>query len=266
MSDKRTASLESAVDQAARLIVESTYVVALCGAGVSVESGVPTFRGPEGLWARLGQPSTHSYQIFLADPAAWWKQYLSRDADPARAELRDAIARAQPNPAHHALVDLERIGILRHTITQNVDDLHCRAGSASLTEMHGNRTMNRCISCESRWPREEVQAAEYLPTCPFCAGLVKSDTVMFGEPVPRGVLARCREEVERSDCMLLVGTSATVMPAAMFPESVESRGGILIEINPGPTVLSDRADVVLRAPAGLATPALARRIRELLGR
>jgi len=260
------AEISSAVDQAGRLVAESTYVVALCGAGVSVDSGVPTFRGPDGLWTRLGQPSTHSYQVFLADPAAWWRQYLSRDADPARAELRDAIARAQPNPAHHALVDLERMGVLRHTITQNVDGLHRKAGSASLIEMHGNRTMNRCISCEARWPREETVIGDYLPTCPFCAGLVKSDTVMFGEPVPRGVLARCREEVERSDCMLLVGTSATVMPAAMFPENVEARGGILIEINPEPTVLSDRADVVLRASAGVATPALARRLRELLGR
>jgi NAD-dependent deacetylase len=258
--------ISTTVDQAARLIVESSYVVALCGAGVSVESGVPTFRGPDGLWTRLGQPSTHSYQLFLADPAAWWKQYLSRDADPARAELRDAIASAEPNPAHLALVDLERMGVLRHTITQNVDGLHRKAGSSNLTEMHGNRTMNRCISCEARWPREEVVSGDYLPTCPFCAGLVKSDTVMFGEPVPRGVLARCREEVERSDCMLLVGTSATVMPAAMFPENVAARGGVLIEINPDPTVLSERADVVLRYPAGVAVPALTRRVGELLGR
>ena len=257
--------LADSIGAAAELVAGAGHVVALVGAGLSVESGVPTFRGPDGLWARLGQPSTQSYQMFLEDPAGWWRQYLDPDADPARTEFRLAIERAEPNAGHVALADLERMGILKRTITQNVDNLHQRAGSTLLSEIHGNRTKMRCIECESRWPLAGARVDGYPPACPECRGLVKSDTVMFGEPIPRGVLEEALRETDECDRMMLVGTSASVYPAARLPERVLARGGLLIEANPGETPLSSRCDVVLRGPTGETLPALVERVKALMG-
>ena len=257
--------LSEAIDSAARLIVNSTHVVALVGAGISAESGIPTFRGPGGLWTRLGEPSMRGYQRFLEDPGAWWSQQLDEQADPARTEFRAAIDRAEPNAGHYALAHLEELGILKMTITQNVDNLHHKAGSLLVAEIHGNRTKLRCITCESRWLRDEFPIEGYPPRCPECEGLVKSDTVMFGEPIPRGVLDVCFRETERSDCMIIAGTSATVYPAASFPGTVKEQGGYLIESNPNETPLSPIADAVLRGPTGDTLPRLVQRVRELKG-
>ena len=257
--------MTGAIDAAAAVVAESEHVVALVGAGLSVESGVPTFQGPDGLWARLGRPSTQSYQLFLEDPAAWWSHYLSPDVDPARTEFRLAIEKAQPNAGHVALADLERLGILKRTITQNVDNLHQRAGSSLLWEIHGNRTKVRCVGCESRWPAADVKVDDGPPICPECGGLVKSDTVMFGEPLPREVLEASFLEADKCDCMLLVGTSASVYPAARLPEHVLNRGGRLVEANPGETPLSGKCDVVLRGPTGETLPMLVERVIEVTG-
>ena len=257
--------VSDAIDSAARLIVESSHVVALVGAGLSVESGIPTFRGPGGLWTRLGEPSMRGYQQFLEDPVAWWEQQLDQQADPARTEFRAAIDRAEPNPGHYALAELESLGILKLTISQNVDNLHYRAGSQLVAEIHGNRTKLRCIGCESRWLRDTFVIEKYPPHCPECGGPVKMDTVMFGEPIPPRVLQRCSEETDLCDCMIGAGTSATVYPAAGFPRSVMARGGYLIEANPNETPLTGRADVVLRGPTGQTLPKVVRRVRELKG-
>lgn len=131
-------NLQPSIDQAARLIVESTYVVALVGAGMSVESGVPTFRGPGGLWTRLGEPTMNGYKDFVNDPEAWWKNQDAELSDPIRKDFRDAIERAEPNTGHFALAELERVGVLKMTISQNVDNLHARAGTRALAEIHGN--------------------------------------------------------------------------------------------------------------------------------
>ena len=252
-------------DRAARLILASNYVIALAGSGISAESGVPTFRGPGGMWTRLGEPSVRGYQQFLEDPRAWWLHQIDRDADPGRTAFRDAIDRARPNPAHKALAELERLGILQLTITQNVDGLHHKAGSVRVVEIHGSRYKLRCIDCESRWPRDRFEIPEYPPHCPECDGLVKGDTVMFGEPVPPGVLERCYEETDRSDCMIAVGTSATVYPAANLPRRVIADGGAVIEINTGRTPLTDHADVALRGPAGEVLPRVVERVRHHVG-
>ena len=257
--------LSEAVDAAAKLVLESTHVVALAGSGISVESGIPTFRGPDGIWTRLGQPSVQGYQQFLDDPVAWWEQQLDRDADPTRTEFRDAIDRARPNPGHRALAELERLGVLKLTITQNVDDLHRKAGSKLVAEIHGNRTKLRCIGCESRWSRDEFHIEEYPAHCPECGDMVKFDTVMFGEPIPRGVLDLCYRETDRCDCMIAAGTSATVFPAANLPNRVVASGGSVIEANPNSTPLSRRSEVVLRGPTGETLPRLLKRVKELRG-
>ncbi len=250
-------------ERAAQLLASARYVVALTGAGLSVESGIPPFRGPGGLWTKYGEPPMNGYQRFLADPQKAWEERLNPQG-PMR-ELWLTLEQAKPNPGHLAMVELERLGVLRCTITQNVDDLHRRAGSQALAEIHGNAFWIRCIGCVQRWPREKVSVEVLPPLCPHCGSLLKSDTVSFGEPIPPDVLARCTEETARADCMLLVGTSATVYPAAGFPIEVHQRGGTLIEVNPYETELSSFCTVALRGPAAEVLPQLVARVPRYLG-
>ncbi|MEK7814870.1 MAG: Sir2 family NAD-dependent protein deacetylase, partial [Chloroflexota bacterium] len=156
------------LERAARLVLDSRYLVALVGAGLSVESGIPPFRGPGGLWTRYGQPSMLSYQEFARDPRLWWEARLRDEVELGNPvyELKQAVDQAIPNAGHHALVELERLGVLKYSITQNVDDLQRRAGSIALVEVHGNRTWLRCIGCGSRRPREGFPMVELPPRCP----------------------------------------------------------------------------------------------------
>lgn len=250
-----------AVEEAAELIVSSSYVTALTGAGVSVESGIPPFRGHGGLWTRFGEPSMDGYRRFLSNPKRWWEERLRRLEERS---LAKAIFGAKPNPGHHALAELEKLGILKTLITQNIDDLHNKAGSRRVLEIHGNIYKLRCIDCLSRFPLSGFNFSELPPRCPSCGGLVKSDTVMFGEPIPRDVLTRCLKEAERSDCMVVVGTSAVVYPAAALPLVVKRKGGVLIEVNPTRTELSDLCEVVVRASSGEALPRLVEEIKRRL--
>lgn len=251
------------IDRAAEAIVRARHVVALTGAGLSVESGIPPFRGPGGLWTKHGEPPMDGYQRFLADPAKAWRERLS-PTGPMR-ELWATLRAAQPNPAHHALARLEEAGVLRCLITQNIDNLHRLAGSSRLAEIHGNATLIRCIQCVRRFAREDVSLQVLPPRCPACGGILKSDTVSFGEPIPPDVLDQCFEEVERCDCMLVAGTSATVYPAAQFPLDVKQRGGSLIEINLYESELTPYCFVSLRGSAAAVLPPLATRVAQLRG-
>jgi NAD-dependent deacetylase len=257
------AGLKAAIDEAAGIVLESSHLVALVGAGLSVESGVPTFRGPDGLWTKYGEPDMRGYQRFLRDPKGWWEERL-RKGSPYQ-ELAEALKEARPNPGHIALRELDELGYLKHIITQNIDNLHQKAGNRNVTEIHGNRTKVRCIECKGRWPLEGFPLDELPPHCPECGGLVKSDTVTFGEPIPTEALAECHRQMELCDVMLLVGTSAAVYPAAGFPLEVEEQGGRLIEVNPNETPLTELCVVAMRAPAGESLPLLVSRLRELAG-
>jgi NAD-dependent deacetylase len=152
---------------------------------------------------------------------------------------------------------------MRHVITQNIDNLHQVAGTENISEFHGNRFKMRCIGCNRRWQRDEIDLnAQDPPQCPDCRGIVKSDTVMFGEPIPPDAVSRSFEEARKADCCLVIGTSAVVYPAAEVPLIVRRNGGTLIEVNPLETALSDYCQVVLRAPAGESMPALVDALRE----
>ncbi len=251
----------SDIERAAAIMMRARHVVALTGAGMSVESGIPPFRGPGGLWTKHGEPPLNGYQRFLADPAKAWRDRLS-PSGPMR-ELWETLRNAQPNPGHYALVQLEELGVLRCLITQNVDNLHRAAGSRALAEIHGNHTLIRCIDCVSRFELEEISLDELPPRCPRCRGVLKSDTVSFGEPIPPDVLARCFDATETCDCMLVAGTSATVYPAAQFPLDVRQRGGDLIEINLYESELTPYCTVSLRGPSASVLPELVQRIIEL---
>ncbi|MGH3056118.1 MAG: SIR2 family NAD-dependent protein deacylase, partial [Gaiellaceae bacterium] len=201
------------------------------------------------------------YERFLADPAAAWRDRLS-PSGPMR-ELWETLRNARPNPGHDALVQLEELGVLRCLITQNVDNLHRAAGSRGLAEIHGNHTLIRCIECVSRFERDDIPVDELPPRCPRCGGILKSDTVSFGEPIPSDVLAHCFEVTDACDCMLVAGTSATVYPAAQFPLDVRQRGGDLIEINLYESELTAYCTVSLRGPSATVLPQLVSRIAQL---
>jgi NAD-dependent deacetylase len=242
---------------AAGWIAAARSVVALTGAGLSVESGIPPFRGPGGLWTKYGEPPLDGYQRFLRDPRQAWLDRLS-PREPWAQALGETLARAKPNAGHRALAELEALGRCDAVITQNIDDLHRQAGARRLLEIHGNHKLLRCLGCLARFgPGElEIDSASLPPRCPSCGGLVKGDTVQFGEPIPADVLRRCHEAVEGADTMLVIGTSATVYPAAEFPLEVLRRGGRLIEVNPEPSELTELASLSLRGPGGALLPRL----------
>ena len=250
--------LATEIERAVVLLADARHVVALTGAGLSVESGIPPFRGPGGLWTKHGEPPMNGYQRFLADPAQAWRERLS-PSGPMR-ELWETLRAAQPNAAHRALATLEEMGVLRCVITQNVDNLHTAAGSRAVAEIHGNYTLVRCLECVARFPFAAVALDELPPRCPQCHGLLKSDTVSFGEPIPPDVLQRCFEATESCDCMVVAGTSATVYPAAQFPFDVRERGGHLIEVNLYESELTPFCAVSLRGAAATVLPRLVERL------
>jgi NAD-dependent deacetylase len=239
---------EAVIRQAAQCVRAAEYVTALTGAGISVESGIPPFRGPGGLWTKYGEPPMDGYQRFLQDPKHAWEERLAPTG--ASQEIRQTIARAEPNPGHYAFVKLEEMGVLRWLITQNVDNLHRRAGSRNLLEIHGNSTLVRCLNCTARFPMAMISFEVLPPRCLQCHGILKNDTVAFGEPSPGDVLEQCWRAVEHCDCMIMAGTSATVTPAAYFPMQVRERGGTLIEVNLYESEITRFCTVSLRGPSG----------------
>jgi len=259
MAQPTQSASDEQILKAARLILAARYPIALTGAGMSVESGIPPFRGPGGLWTKYGEPPMNGYQIFLADPKKAWEDRIRRQND----ELWGPLKVARPNSGHAALAELEAIGTLRFLITQNVDDLHRQAGQQALAEIHGNWKLIRCIECGARFGSAEISIEKLPPECPKCEGLLKSDTVSFGEPIPTDVLNACMEHAARSDLVIVAGTSATVYPAAGFAIEVKQRGGVLIEANLYESEITPICDVSLRGPTGEVLPRLAAVVSEL---
>jgi NAD-dependent deacetylase len=253
----------SQLTAAAEALSSARYAIALVGAGISVESGIRPFRGKGGLWTEKGEPPMDGYRRFMEDPAAGWAAMLARRD--ANDEFSRSISEAVPNEGHLAMAELETMGVLKHTITQNIDNLHVVAGQRAVTEIHGNRTKLRCVMCEARWLFEDVDLTRLPPSCDRCGGIIKSDTVMFGEGIPRYALLECYAHAERADAVLIVGTSATVVPAAYFPEMVLERGGAVVEVNTDDTPFTPHAAAVLRGPAGELLPQLVRAVRAARG-
>ena len=261
-------SIESGREQfleAARILLESRYVIALTGAGLSVESNIPPFRGPGGLWTKYGEPPLDGYQRFIADPAGEWRKRLNPEG-PMKG-LAETLAAAVPNAGHRALVELEGLEILRSLVTQNIDNLHRAAGHQAVLEIHGNATLLRCLGRGRRFDRKAVRVdRENLPPrCPDCGGIIKGDTVQFGEPIPPDVLEACVDEARRADCCLVAGTSATVYPAAQIPLDVLGRGGRLVEVNLYESELTPLCAISLRGPGTSTLTELVGTVRDLGG-
>ncbi len=252
MAEQVLRASDDEIRAGAELILEARYPIALTGAGMSVESGIPPFRGPGGLWTKYGEPPMNGFQRFMADPKKAWEERLSKRND----ELFKPLGVARPNLGHHALVELEQLGVLRFVITQNVDDLHKQAGQQALAEIHGNWTLIRCLDCTRRFHGDSISLEVLPPVCPSCGGILKSDTVSFGEPIPTDVLNQCAEHSARADLVIVAGTSATVYPAAGFALEVKQRGGVLIEINLYDSEITRICDLSLRGGSAEVLPRL----------
>ena len=225
-------------------------VVALTGAGVSAESGVPTFRDAlTGLWARFDPLELATPAAFARHPKLVWDWYASR---------REALRDATPNPGHHALVDIERRAPSFLLATQNVDGLHARAGSRALVELHGNLARVRCSRdgrIVERWDEPAGNAAT-PPRCPHCGAFLRPDVVWFEEALPAEALERADDAARHCDLMIVAGTSAEVYPAAGLPRTARAAGALVVEINPCETSLTPVAAYAIAARSGVALPAL----------
>jgi NAD-dependent deacetylase len=222
-------------------------VTVLTGAGISAESGVPTFRGEEGLWRQYQPEELATPDAFARDPRLVWEWYDWR---------RGLIGACRPNPAHHILVDMEAKLPDFTLITQNVDGLHHIAGNQRVIELHGNIWRMCCTREGTTHEDRMIPLSDLPPHCVRCGALLRPDVVWFGEPLPAQALEAAFEAAATCDVMLVIGTSAVVQPAASFPLVARQNGAALVEINPQATVLSDYVDLILRQPAAQALPQL----------
>ncbi len=247
--------MESLIRQAAEKIAAAEKVVALTGAGISVDSGIPDFRSADGIWSKYDPMEFGTIDAFLSNPVKIWKMLR---------ELSDIVGDAKPNPGHQGLADLESFGRLSSIITQNVDGLHQEAGNSTVIEFHGNGRRLVCLTCKRTYDRDEIALDSFPPMC-ACLNILKPDVVFFGEMIPMRALLHAQAEAEGCDVMLVVGTSAQVIPAADLPHVAKARGATVIEVNPEPTPLTTLvADISIHESATTLMPALALAVKELI--
>jgi NAD-dependent protein deacetylases, SIR2 family len=237
-------------DTLADRLAAADHVAVLTGAGISAESGVPTFRDEDGLWEKFDPQELANVEAFLDNPELVQGWYRHR---------RQLVTEAEPNAGHRALGELEAYVSDVTVITQNVDDLHNRVGSSTVIELHGNITHNYCMDCERPAEAEAVDAAiqEGEPArCTACDGLIRPDLVWFGERLPPDAVDRADAATSQADVFLSVGTSAVVYPAAQFPVEARANGAYVAEINPDTTGITGEVDESVRGAAGEVLPSL----------
>ena len=223
------------------------HIVVLSGAGISAESGVPTFRDAQtGLWAKYDPQELATPEAFRRNPRLVWDWYAWR---------RDLISSVSPNPGHVALARMERLAPRLTVITQNIDSLHQQAGNRDVIELHGNLSRTKCLD-EDRVVEQWEETEERPPRCPHCGGYLRPDVVWFGEVLPPLALHRAVEASRTADVFLTVGTSGIVYPAASLPLEAMEAGGLVVEINPDDTPLSHWMTHTFRGPSGIVLPAI----------
>lgn len=245
-------SLSKQIKKAAELLSSANHGVALTGAGISTESGIPDFRSPgTGLWERE-DPEDFTIESFERDPHSFYRRIHP---------LLQLINQARPNHGHHALVTLEMRGIIKTIITQNVDGLHQKAGSRNVLEVHGSFQKGTCYDCGKKNELEDLNALltnKKDPNCSYCGGIVKPDVTLFGEQMPDEFQLAHREAL-KCDCMLVVGSSLQVAPVGFLPRYTQN----LLIINKGTTPYDEHARVVIREPSGLVLPKIVEEIEQM---
>lgn len=230
---------------AADLLSKANTIAVLSGAGISKESGIPTFRDAlTGYWENYEPEKLATPEGFLSDPPLVWRWY---------AERRRKLEEVQPNPGHYALAALEKIKSVT-IITQNIDGLHRLAGSTKVIELHGNLKHYKCFDCEKPTTIALEALGEEPPFCQYCSGMIRPDVVWFGEMLPGGEMWEAKRAAQRCAVMLVVGTSGLVYPAAGLPALAKEFGAKLIEVNPDETEISYQMDIVLRGASGVVLP------------
>ena len=234
--------METLIKKAAQDLAAARHVVALTGAGISIESGIPPFRGKGGLWERFDPMEIAHIDAFMRDPAKVWNVLVK--------EMKAIVDAAQPNDAHKGLVKLETMGKLKTVITQNIDGLHQAAGSTDVIEFHGNFAWQRCMNCSRKYETSKVDISVIPPLC-SCGGILRPDAVLFGELSSTDAMWRARQAAFDCDLMLVIGTSAIVQPACMMPVYAKQSGAKVVEINPDRTPLTGAiSDYLIRGEAG----------------
>lgn len=241
---------ESLAQAAMEIIAARGTTIALTGAGISVGSGIPPFRGTGGLWEKYDPEEYATITAFRINPGKVWQMLK---------EFKEVIEQARPNAAHLALARLEQLGFLRSVITQNVDGLHQEAGNSRVIEFHGNNRVVTCLQCGTRYPSRKLVLDTLPPYC-SCGGVLKPEMVFFGEPIPSEALSRAYEEASSCRVVLVIGTSAQVQPAASIPFMARRAGAKIIEVNPEHCLPSD---LYLEGPAEEVLPQLVEEVVRL---
>jgi NAD-dependent deacetylase len=254
MGETDTRAGKVRVEFSARLIAALTKarsVVAFTGAGISAESGVPTFRGTDGIWKKFRAEELANIDAFMKNPQLVWEWYAHR---------KRIIAGIQPNAGHYALARMEQTFPRFAVITQNIDNLHKRAGNKTVYELHGNIERNYCMECGTTYTNEEVLNQASVPHCTKRGSLIRPDVVWFGEMLPDEEWEKSVRAAASADVFLSIGTSGVVYPAASLPLMAKQQGAFVVEINPESTPLTDRVDEFLMGPSGVILPALYQRL------
>ena len=240
------------IDKAIEKLIDTKYLLVITGAGISAESGIPTFRGNDGLWQNYRAEDLATPWAFERNPEVVWRWYDWR---------RGIIGRAELNPGHLAIKQLEGLYDDFFLITQNVDGLHGRTGTKNMVEIHGNLWRARCTKDGRTSMLMDVPLKSIPPTCE-CGNILRPDVVWFGESIPSDWLQKSYDVIDMCDTLIVAGTSGVVYPVASFPQSVKERGGCVIEINIEPTPISSIADISLFGKSGDLLPMLVKGIRE----
>lgn len=256
--------IEAAIEKIADLVVDSKRVVAFTGAGISTESGLPDFRGPDGLWEKV-DPMDFTYQKFVSDREARKRLWGMQKT------FGLAWHDVKPNAAHFAVAELEKLGKLDCVITQNVDGLHQKAGNSEdrVIQLHGNMQWVKCLTCGARHRYEEVErwleAGVEVPDCVQCGGILKPEGVFFGEPMPVRETTEAEKRSRACDLCIVIGSSLVVYPAALMPQFALHSGARLVIINDGPTDLDSAAHVRVAGKAGDIMSQVVQKVKEKLG-
>ncbi|MBN2168841.1 MAG: NAD-dependent deacylase [Actinobacteria bacterium] len=250
----------SDIEKAAKMIDKAGKVIALTGAGISTESGIPDFRSPGGLWTRFDPAIYATYDAYVRTPEKFWE--MSQ-------ELNPMLENAEPNSAHQALAELEKLGKCEAVITQNVDNLHQRAGTSEVLELHGNYHTGTCLSCKQHYDYEYFADSVKNgtpPRCEVCDGLVKPDVVLFGEPLSPHVLRRAEFHAIHCDLMLVIGCGLEIYPAASLPFDTSRNGGKLVFFNLRSCSSDELADLIVTGNVGETVPEVVEAYKKLTGR